>query len=387
MHEMKKERIEYLDILKGIGIFLVAYEHVSMLPKNSVFGNILMCISYGAVPCFMMVTGGLMSRSKEMNWKKYIFRLIKMYLLLCFWKVVYLVFYMKLNTLSFSKTELFRYVFLFETLPDVNSGLLWYLEAYLAVMVLYPVTWFLFKGGRNGRITLAFWGSLVFISSLGVIGCNSFLGENSVQTVVPYMAYGNMFFYYILGAFLLEYRERIHGFISGKTPSFNGKKFPAEYIRKHGKLIPAVLLAGGTLGLLGLKYLDTRSICWEQVHVSNAYYRISTILLSVGIYLTVMEIGFYIQDVSCVQSRIKRKSGRYFCAFFQMIGEIFGKTTMGIYLLHGLLVPCLQVYVSTHPSITLSLGLHVFVTLLTVLACSFVTKILQKIPMLREVFV
>lgn len=384
---MKKERIEYLDILKGIGIFLVTYEHVSMLPKNSVLGNVLMCISYGAVPCFMMVTGGLMSRTQEMNWKKYIFRLVKMYLLLCFWKVVYLAFYMNLNVLSFSKTELFRYIFLFETLPDVNSGLLWYLEAYLAVMVLYPVTWFLFKGGCNGRITLAFWGSLVFISSLGVIGCNSFLGENSVQTVVPYMAYGNMFFYYILGAFLLEYRRGIHGFISEETRSAAVKKSPEGYIRKHGRWIPAVLLAGGTIGLLGLKYLDTHSICWEQVHVSNAYYRISTILVSVGIYLAVMEIGFYIQDVSRVQSGINRKSGSHFRALLQMIGEIFGKTTLGIYLLHGLLVPCLQVYVSTHRSITFSIGLHAFVTLLTVVVCALVTKLLQKIPLLRELFI
>lgn len=359
---MKKERIEYLDILKGIGIFLVVYEHVSMLPKNSVPGNILMCISYGAVPCFMMVTGGLMNRAQEMNWKKYILRLVKMYFLLSFWKVVYLIFYMNLYALSFSKLELFKYTFLFGTLPDVNSGILWYLEAYLAVMVLHPVIWFLWKGGRSGQITLAFWGGMVFVCSLGVIGCNSVFGENSVQTVVPYMAYGNMFFYYILGAFLLEYRREIHGFINEK---------------KWKKVIPAMLLTAGTMGLLILKYLDIHSFCWEQVHVTNSYYRISTILLSVGFYLTVMETEFHVKNKS------NAGSGGRFLVFFHLFEEFIGKTTMGIYLLHGLLVPCFQIYVSSSETMEFSLGLHILMTILVVVICAFVTKLIHKIPFVR----
>lgn len=346
---MKKERIEYLDILKGIGIFLVVYEHVSMLPKNSVLGNILMCMSYGAVPCFMMVTGGLMHQRNELDWQKYLLRLIKMYLLLCFWKAAYLLFYKSLYALSFSKKDLFSYLFLFGTLPDVNAGLLWYLEAYLAVMLLYPVTLFLFRGGRNGRITLLFWGGIVSLGSLAVIAGRHFEGAN-IEAAAPFMTYGNMFFYFIAGAFFLEEREMIRDFLGRK---------------RWRKFVPAVLLLAGTFGLMILKFLKTGTFCWEQLHVSNSYYRISTVFLAAGIYLFVM-----------LSDSHRNPAGRF-------IGTFLGKTTMGIYVLHGILVPCVQIYFSKYFQGNESLVLHLAVTVFTVIICAAVTKILRKIPVLR----
>lgn len=349
--QMKKERIEYLDVLKGIGIFLVVYEHVAMLPKNSVLGNVLMCMSYGAVPCFMMVTGGLMHRRRELDWQKYLLRLVKMYLLLCFWKAVYLLFYKSLYTLSFSPKAIFSYLFLFGTLPEVNSGLLWYLEAYLAVMLLYPVTRFLFRGGRDGRLILLFWSGLVFCGSLAVIVSTHFEGMK-IESVAPYMPYGNMFLYFTAGAFLLEERERIQDFLAQK---------------KWGRYAPAALVFAGTLGLMALKFFKTGTWCWEQLHVSNSYYRISTILLAAGIYLAVLQMDSCKNPVSV------------------FIGNFLGKATMGIYVLHGILVPCLQILIAEHFPGNESLGLHLLVTVFTILVCGAAAKVLQKIPVVKEI--
>jgi len=344
--KMSKERIEYLDILKGIGIFFVVYEHVSMLPDKSVLGNILMCMSYGAVPCFIMVTGGLMHQSKEPNWQKFALRLIKMYLILCLWKGIFLIFYKNLYSLSFSRKEIFGYLFLFVTLPNVNSRLLWYLEAYLAVTILYPVTWFLFQNGKLGRRILLFWGMLVYLGSLAGIVVSSHYAGITIQAVVPSMTYGNMFFYFIAGAFLLEKRERIRGIFTEK---------------KWFKYIPFSMVFAGTLGLMLVKFLKTGTFCWEHLHVSNSYYRISTIILSVGIYLAVMLLDLH-----------KKKSGAFW-------GKFLGKTTMGIYLLHGLLVPCVQLYVSAHCPEKKSFLLHLLVTFSMLTICAAVTKLFQKI--------
>ena len=64
-------RLLYMDNLKGICILLVVFCHYTLLSGSSVVGNAIMTLASAAVPCFMMITGGLLCRTKsDFDWKK-----------------------------------------------------------------------------------------------------------------------------------------------------------------------------------------------------------------------------------------------------------------------------------------------------------------------------
>lgn len=53
------DRIEFLDIIKGISIILVVFIHFNVLSDKTIIGNIVMQFAVCACPCFMMVSGFL----------------------------------------------------------------------------------------------------------------------------------------------------------------------------------------------------------------------------------------------------------------------------------------------------------------------------------------
>lgn len=134
----KKERIEYLDLLKGISIILVVFCHKVTLPSDTILGNIIMAMAWAAVPNFFFVTGGLMHQSKELKWKKYLNKLLRAYIVLCVWKLLYLLFYSTFQEVTFSKTDLIEYLFVFGDISGVDAGHIWFMYAYLFVLLFLP---------------------------------------------------------------------------------------------------------------------------------------------------------------------------------------------------------------------------------------------------------
>ena len=74
--QQKTSRIVYLDVLKGVSMLLVIYCHGVLLPYHSVVGNLMMTLAWGAVPCFVMASGGstaseptfYMAKTRETPW-------------------------------------------------------------------------------------------------------------------------------------------------------------------------------------------------------------------------------------------------------------------------------------------------------------------------------
>lgn len=346
---MEKKRIEYLDVLKALGIFFVICNHTALLPEKSLWGNLLMTVSYSAVPCFMMVTGGLMHRPGQRSWKRLFLKAGRVYLLLCFWKVCYLLFYDHLYPGEYSWMGLIRYVFFFGSFDNVNTGLFWYLHVYLFVLLCFPVTDLLFRGGKRSRAGLLAMGVLGFglkyflrVREL-LFGYSPFLER--LQVILPYTSF---FFFFVIGAFLFEERERILAF---------GRKRP------QNPWLFCFLFLMGAAALTLEKYRQTGSFFWENVHVSGAYFRISTVVMSVGLYLTVLWAG-----------KVRP---------LQWLAGQLGPYTMGIYVLHGLAVPCVQLFVYARWPDQLSLGLELSAAVLILLFCAAVTRLLRRIPAVR----
>ena len=107
-----KQRIEYLDSLKCVCMFLVVFCHGVVLPKESIIGNFFMSLAWAAVPCFMLVSGALMHNTSSFSFRNFFIKLFKLYTVLCAWRFIYYIAYYLLADLSFSVIEILKYVFL-----------------------------------------------------------------------------------------------------------------------------------------------------------------------------------------------------------------------------------------------------------------------------------
>lgn len=354
---MKNQRVIYLDTLKGFSILFVVFCHFVLLPSDSVSGNILMALAWCAVPCFMMVSGGLMHARKSFSWKNYIYRIFKMYAVLCIWRLIYFLVYLIFFDLSPSKSSVVQYLFLFSDIEGLNVGFMWYMIAYLVCMLIYPITWFLFHSAGNlGKQTVIFIMLLSFLSGIAVSSCNIFIdcitsllklndfSISGLRKILPFGNYANMIFYFTFGAFLYEYKETIKERLAKK------------------RCFPCCLAAAGLLLLLLVKYRSAHTFSWNGIYISNGYNLFGTSLLSVGIYSI-----FLLLD-----------SGRI-CTF---ISKYIGQYTMGIYYTHYLILILCGKYLYPHLG-EYSLALNILKTIIVTCICILITVIFRKIPFLK----
>ena len=357
---MKRERIEYLDFIKAISIILVVFCHQVALSNDTIIGNIIMAMAWAAVPNFFFVTGGLLHQTQSLNWKKHIYRIIHTYTILCIWKIIYLIFFFFVKDISFSKVDLIKYIFLFDNIQNVESGLMWFMYAYLTVLIFFPISYYLFKNKNEGQKTLGFVLIVLFLKSFLVTAINFLFKHWSLQTgrnlleisiskIMPFGEYSNMLFFFITGAFLLQYRDKINNYIENKP---------------QRKLIPPLLFITGLAGLVFIKYCDTGLISWGGYYITAGYSRLSTVLMSFGLYLI-------------LQNWKMRKPEH-------ILAKYVGTTTMGIYYIHVLLLVCFKNYFHTYYQVYGSLGLNVLKTVFAVIICAIITIFFKKIPLVKN---
>ena len=339
---------------------LVVFCHKVALSDESVTGNIMMAIAWAAVPNFFFVTGGLMHQSGNLDWKKHIYKIVHAYTVLCVWKVIYLIFFSLVREVSFSKVELVKYIFLSSEIKGVETNMMWFMYAYIAVLIFFPISYYLFRGGDDGKKALGFVSVVLFIYSFGINAIN-FIFENlsrltglnqleiSISKFVPFGGYSNMVFFFITGAFLFQYRDKINSWFEEKA---------------WRKWIPVLLFAGGATGLVLIKYCDTGLISWGGVYLSSGYSRISTVLIAFGLYFILVrwKIG---------------KAGSF-------LARYVGTATMGIYFIHRPILVLFQDYFRDYYETYGSLGLNILKTVIAVAISTLITVAVKKIPFAKE---
>ena len=408
-------RISYLDNIKGLAILLVVFGHYALISRGSVPGNVLMAAVWGAVPCFFMVTGGLMHRAETFSWKKNFRRIARIYLCLAVWKAIYLWWFSVFSAAAFSRSELFRYLFLFGSITNVETGSFWFLEAYLCCLIFFPVSHFLWK--RGGEKVMLFLLGLFFTEGFLLpeldyfillmaerLGCGM-INISGIAAVFPLGNYANMLFFFIVGAYAFKYRERAK----------------AKLENHHLEiLLPMLFIIAGLAGLLWISYNSTGSLAWQGISVPNGYNRFSTILLAAGIYLLFLDISK--DDVSassaCTDSDAARGArtdnatarsdgtedtcgGRAKADFpgsddesararnsnkddvlCRVLGFV-GRYTMGIYYIHALVLALIPYFWRSGFLEYSSVAANLLKTAIVTAICIAVTWIMRKIPLIR----
>lgn len=309
---MEKERVIYLDSLKAIAIFLVVFCHFVLL-SETVAANIFMSACWMAVPVFFMVNGALLF-ARSLDLKKHVRKTIGIYGVLVGWKLIYmLLFPVFTNTppAGSSAGEILNYLFLFGELPGIINGHLWFMEALLAVYVIFPLVRI---AGDSREAKPLLWGIALLalfctngLSSLEVLGNMiraagvSFpLSFAPLAAFQPFGKYGNMLGFFLLGALL------------------SGREKPWTKTNAGQRIFGACLLAAGLAALWGVKWFLSGQAAWDGILLQDGYRHVPVIFMGAGLFLLLKD------------THIRR-------TWLRVSVQAVASRTLGIFYIHWLL--------------------------------------------------
>lgn len=365
-------RVQYLDLLKAVSIFLVVFCHFVLLPESAA-ANLWMSACWMAVPVFFMVNGALLF-ARPFQWKKHIRKTIGVYCVFVAWKAVYLLLIPPATGTAVTSGvwQILTYLFLFGELPEIINGHLWFIEALLAVYLVYPVFRLAYeagktKGGIGGRALLWFFAAAALFCTDGLYsleilgdmlrraGISFGLSFQSLTVFQPFGKYGNMLGFFLLGALL-------DGCGKGTSETRSGRAHPVQ------RLLGCCMLAVGLAALWGVKWFLSGRPEWDGLLLQEGYRHVPVILMAVGLFLL------------CRDIRIRT-------AWLAAAVEALASRTLGIFYVHWLmgwlLVNPLAAWFMTH-GIAFGVWTNVLKNIVLMVPAFLVTLILERVPVVRK---
>ena len=353
-------RILYFDVIKGVSIILVVFCHFPTIPNESVAGNIFMTLAWAAVPCFMLVSGGLMHSKESFGWKNYFIKLGRTYFQVVCWRAAYLLIYMTFKEATFGKVALIRYLLFFVDIPGLNTGHLWFMNAYLTCMLLYPITYAffnLYRENQTMKYGVCFILALTAIRGIIIPTLNWICGHisnclnlntldwSAFLSFIPFSVNPFMIFYFLLGGILYNN----HNLIRARMKS----------------TVPLILSGIGLFSLVMVKFADTGSFVWGGKYVKDGYYQLATVLLACGVYYVC---------INFLSNGIVSK-----------ILALFGKNSLGIFYIHYIILSVCNTFIwpLLYGHGYYSFGLNCLKTFVISIISLVITLFLRKIPCVK----
>ena len=135
-----KHRDSFLDILRCLAIFFVFYEHAPLLKEGSLLANFSIFWTVNAPAIFFFVSGAVFlhrTDSPKSTGKKF----LHAYIRLSLWKAVFLLCFFLTKPPAFqslTKGNVLLFLFFFGQIPGIDSTHLWFMHAYLSLLLLLP---------------------------------------------------------------------------------------------------------------------------------------------------------------------------------------------------------------------------------------------------------
>jgi surface polysaccharide O-acyltransferase-like enzyme len=359
----RQKRIDYIDLLKGVAIYLVIIYHFNSIPIDFIGGESRWCyfnyfiksIFSTCVPIFFFVNGMLLLNKETIDIRKHLFKIIKIILLTVIWGGITLI------TLSFIRREMLspltilKGIWLFKY--DWN-GYLWFLAALVVIYIFYPLLYISYK--TNRPIFYFFFISVMLftfgntlVGNFGTVVSffiNKFMHSNFQ---VNYGSGFNPFHgikgysigYFMLGGIMYNYRSIL-----------NTQKY--KFIA-----IISIIISMFLLFLYGVIVSLRANAMWDIVW--NGYDTIFTLINVVAIFIISM------------QYKSQGQIG-------QLI-NLIGQNSLGIYFVHIIIGNLLKpLYAQIELSAMLVLNI---IYALVILFCSLFLVIgLKRIPIVKYLF-
>lgn len=361
----KNKRVDAFDLMKFLSIFAVVFYHSftadidisSHMTLTSGFNYIFKSWVSVCIPMFFIVNGAILFR-KPLSPKKHIHKMIYMVILVAVWDVLDVFFKMFIRGEMLSVKEFLKKCWYFET---GWSNQLWFLMALCVIYMFFPMMKESFDHGKQG---IKFITVIAFIAVIGNsavlmlinIGCFVLgIGTTGIETDLlnqldPFRGlYGFSFFYFMFGAFLPDYTEKIK-----------------EWIPKAG------LAAIGVLGII----------------LSGVYGMVRVAMNPAVLYDTgwggLESVWIFCSTVSvfCLCMGYKKRDGSKLCAMIESIS----KNSLGIYLLQTILADVGKEYFWQF-SISKNIFANMLFSILLFVLCWGLTLIIKKIPFVKKLVI
>lgn len=351
---MQHKRLEYLDFIKGFAMMLVIFCHQTVIPYESIFGSVCILITYSAVPCLLMCSGYVLLFRREPARRSFE-RAWHVYGVMVIWKAIYLLCYRPLLTEWPDMLSVIRYLFLFGTLHGVETEHLWFLQAYLPILLLTPLLAPMFCERRHGMI--AAFVALTYLSNQFLMSADLVIQVLSARFGFEPIALDQLSNVFPFGG---EYSSMLTCFLLGGVFRLMDEK---EITRKAW-FLPASLLcfAGGLTVMMGVRFLQMGSLRWHNTLMVAKYEWSGTLVMSVGIFGLLRRIG----------------EGRS----AEWLARNAGCNSMGIYYLHYPLLMLLVLFV--YPLLPTALWVNFAKTFVIAAVCIMLTKCGKRVPVVRK---
>ena len=226
MGEHTKERYEFIDLLKAIGIFLVIIYHYNNLEVNfletqntvSYFNYFFESIATTGVPIFFFVNGALLL-NKDLYLKKHILKLITIVLLTVTWAIITLLILMPIKN---------EYMSLFELAKSLAMGKshwidhLWFMKSMVVIYVFFPLIKKTYDCEVNNLYFILIIAFIMTFGSVFLSNCANVLefiiGKNYLSGNINFFGefnafrgiYGYSIVYFILGGLFFKHKEKFY---------------------------------------------------------------------------------------------------------------------------------------------------------------------------------
>lgn len=350
-------RIGGFDLMKVLAMYIIMVYHLTFRNELYILEGYLpdlleyvaLCFMSICVPLFFTVSGSL-SLPAPLNLKKSLCRSLQVLLLTVFWLVFSMLWVLLLRRESVS---LSRFLFIVSWLEVGYVQHLWFLPNFFFLCLMTPVLQTLRDANRR---IYRFFLLVIFVFTFG----NALLSDVEYLLrwlLVPGYYYGDreyfwfnnffdynywyVFIYYTLGGFLMEHRETLRRY------------------RKHA--LCAIPVCVAALLIFGLARSHVTGEVFDPIYYN--YDDPFTLLLTVAVFVLMADL----------------KPAGLLAAFSKSIA----RCSMGIYLVHWLLIEILLVY---FPAVTGSNRLAPFTGAGILLLSWGITLLGEKLPLVRNLF-
>lgn len=368
------ERLFGVDVCKTMAMFMVVFLHYAMwsafYPTGAI-GTVFTVICASAVPLFFALNGALML-TRPLDPRRHWSRLLQLIIVITLWKILTVALFAFAGTPFPSVYRFVGFLLGSESFASYPPGYFWFLNALVAVYLVYPVLKIVFDSKAHGHATLKCLMGVLFVFTIGrstlimvLQGIDHYtgLGTASVMSGLTNLSlageYGNMALFFLLGGCM----GRWHTIVQA-------------WIREHGNM---VLVYGGILAgwasLYGIQRLQNAEKGLDLT-VDDGYSLLPTFIIV--FFVLFLALG------------CKRSSN----AVKTRLSTILGGCTFGVYLLHFLiLTPTILWQKSVIDSGTYApltgfagVAVNLVFALLVFLFCSALSFFLGKIPVIKILF-
>lgn len=364
--KIQTRRFLFVDILEVLAIFLVVTYHGKTVTEDFIanpsfamyFHYFVQSIVCASVPAFFFVNGFLLF-GKNFKFEKHVEKIVSFVLITIFWAVIYVVSYFLIHNKSFSPGV--GIIMLLNMDVKANVNILWYMGTLTGIYLFFPAFKVLYDTNFKafalftaacGILTIGF-GFLYECVELftGILKCflgitvrTNIIGYNLLENFNPFTGtYGFAYVFFCMGGVAYRYYDRILRIPVSKR---------------------------NIIGICGLFASCTLLFLWGifQSRIDGELYNLA---------FTQLDSVFAVVHVVCLfllSMNVQREN---------KIVKMISSNTLGIYLIHILIIELTKAYLMTIPQCTNLLFTLVYGVFVTAVSLG-ITLLLKKIPYMRN---